>query len=236
LTDAGRAEEHMAPMRHDLAKSAFEEAKKKFEVGMMTRTSLLGAESDLRTTEANLARVRLNLEEIQASSAAPRDEISAPLVGSRDFVSERLRLDILAAQQRLTALQQQLQETQMRVEVGTAGPVALLEVQSEVVRANADFLGLAMKLDLRKRFLTEHLEVPDIERQVQRADLMRDADVAKQRLALAKERLANVHRMFEIGQADQIEVKRAELDVLERQADTQLIAKRLQLLDATKKE
>ena len=35
----------------------------------------------------------LDLEETKASGEAPRDELYAPLVGGRDFVSERLEID-----------------------------------------------------------------------------------------------------------------------------------------------
>ena len=41
----------------------------------------------------DLEKSLLDLEEIKASGEAPRDELYAPLVGGRDFVSERLEID-----------------------------------------------------------------------------------------------------------------------------------------------
>ena len=35
----------------------------------------------------------LDLEEVKASGEAPRDELYAPVVGGRDFVSERLEIE-----------------------------------------------------------------------------------------------------------------------------------------------
>ena len=234
LTTAAQAEEQLVAMRLDLARTALEEARRKFEVGLLTRTSLVAAESALRGMESRLAKIRLDTEEIQATSRAPRDEISAPLVGSRDFVTERLRGDLRAAEQRLSLAEAATLEARRRYEVGTASPLALREAETDVTRAKSDLQRLAAKLALRKQFVAGGVEVADVERRMQRLELQHDADIAETLLKLAQDRLANLQKKYEIGTADQIELKRAELDVLERRAELASIGKRLKMLEAAK--
>ena len=67
-------------------------------------------------------RARYNIEEITATSQPPRDELSAPLVGGRDFVKDRIMLDLAAAQERLTTAEKVYSETERRARVGAAFP------------------------------------------------------------------------------------------------------------------
>jgi len=164
-------------------------------------------------------------------AAPPRDEISASVVGSRDFVGERLRLDLIAAQQRLSSVEAAAGTAQRRVEVGTASRVALLEGQAELSRAKSDLRRIASALDLRKEVISRSIPPADAERRLQRLELMSEADVARTLHQLAEERVANLRRLHEIGRADQLELKRAEVEVLERRAEMEAIARRLQLLD-----
>jgi len=69
---------------------------------------------------------------------------------------------------------------------------------------------------------------------MQRLELQHDADVAQTLLKLAEDRLANLRTKYEVGTADQIEVKRAELDVLERRLEVASIGKRLKMLEVAK--
>jgi len=163
-------------------------------------------------------------------AAPPRDEISASVVGSRDFVGERLRLDLIAAQQRLSSVEAAAGTAQRRVEVGTASRVALLEGQAELSRAKS-VAASASALDLRKEVISRSIPPADAERRPQRLELMSEADVARTLHQLAEERVANLRRLHEIGRADQLELKRAEVEVLERRAEMEAIARRLQLLD-----
>jgi len=163
-------------------------------------------------------------------AAPPRDEISASVVGSRDFVGERLRLDLIAAQQRLSSVEAAAGTAQRRVEVGTASRVALLEGQAELSRAKS-VAASASALDLRKEVISRSIPPADAERRLQRLELMSEADVARTLHQLAEERVANLRRLHEIGRADQLELKRAEVEVLERRAEMEAIARRLQLLD-----
>ena len=103
LDSALAADRALAALRVQVAREAHESARADFEVGTLSRQSLLEAAAALRAAELAYAAVELTAAEAQASAASPRDELWAPLVNGRDFVRERLLLRAAAAQDRLTA-------------------------------------------------------------------------------------------------------------------------------------
>ncbi len=82
-------------------KTAFLELKKEWSaqtenkcaLGLISNEETLTAKSASQEAAAELERAILDLEEVKASGEAPRNELYAPLVGGRDFVSERLEIE-----------------------------------------------------------------------------------------------------------------------------------------------
>jgi len=231
LLSAAQAEERLAVLRLEIARAAYEDARRGFEVGLVGRASLAAADAERRAAEASVLRIRLDQEEIRATAAPPRDDIAAPMVGSRDFVSERLRLELPAAQQRLTAAEQEAAEVERRYQVGAVHRLALLDAQAEVARAKRELQRLAGKLDLRQAFLQQGLSVAEVENRLARLELLNDAELARQLHAVAEERLEDLRQRHAVGLVDRIEVMRAEVDVLKRAAELQAISRRLEAID-----
>lgn len=231
LLSAAQAEERLAVLRLEIARAAYDDARRGFEVGLVGRASLAAADAERQAAEASVLRIRLDQEEIRATAAPPRDDIAAPMVGSRDFVSERLRLELPAAQQRLTSAEQEAAEVERRYRVGAVHRLALLDAQAEVARAKRELQRLAGKLDLREAFLQQGLSVAEVENRLARLELLNDAELARQLHAVAEERLEDLRQRHAVGLVDRIEVMRAEVDVLERAAELQAISRRLEAID-----
>jgi hypothetical protein len=231
LMAATQADLQLAAMRLELARTAFDDAKRKFDVGVIGSAALAAAEAELRSEERDVARIRLNQEEIQLTSAPPRDDIAAPIAGSRDFASERLRLDMAAAQQRLRSLESALDEVERRHRVGAASPVALLDAQVEVARANGELRLLASRFGLRREFLEDDISLQQVETRLQRLELMHEADLVRRLHSLSEARLTNLRRLRELGTVEQLEVMRAEVEMLERSMELQRIGRQLQMLN-----
>lgn len=234
LTAVAQAEYQVLLMRYDLARVAFAEARARFDTGVIGRESLAAAEAELRSMETRVARIRLNLEEIRAAAAQPRDEISAPRVGDRDFVSERLRLDLAGAQQLLTSAELAVDEAERRHRVGATSGLALQEPQIALAHARSEMQRLAGMLDLREAFLEENLAVADVERRVQRHELVVEAERVRILHGIAVDRLANLRERQAVGAAEQLEVMRANVQVMERQMEMLQIARQLEMLDAAR--
>jgi len=236
LTAVARAEAMYAELRLQLARTAYQEAQRKYDVGVIDRASLALAEADLRVAEGNLALVRLNQEEIRASANPPRNEISAPLVGARDFVSERLQLELASAQARLALVRDSVADLERRVRLGMAERLPLLEAQAELARLEGELQVIAGRLELRREFLDQRLPVAEAERRLQQLELVHEADAVRGLYQVADERLKRLQELRAVGQADALEVKRAELQLLERAAELESVSRQLELLRAARPE
>jgi hypothetical protein len=227
LLAAANAELAIVAVRLDLARATAADARAKANVGAATLTSSGMADANLRAAEAQALRAKLNVEEIRLSAQAPRDELNAPLVGTRDFVAERIQADLFAAQQRLAAAEAARDEVERRVRVGAAGEIERLSAAVEVARARGAFGTLAERQVLRREFRTKGTAPEQLVRRLRVAELRFELLAAQEGVKLAAEQLALIRKRLPVGAADQIELLRAELQLRELQREAQLMVDQL---------
>ncbi len=220
-----KVDHDVAMLRLQVATEAHERAQKEFAAGVISREALLDAATDVRTAEVAVLRAKLNLAEVRATAAAPRDELWAPKVDQRDFVTERLKLEAAALQERLKTAEAQAAEAERRARAGVTAASDLEQAGMEAAEAKREFQLVAQRLMLREAFLKEGLAAEEVTRRARRAELMSDAELMQRRLELATTRLERAQARVEVGATTKLAVKRAEVDVLE--ATLQL--RRLQL-------
>jgi hypothetical protein len=230
LVQSAQADAELLRTRYELAKAEYEAARTRFQVGMAGRESLAAAEAQMREMALAIKRLQVDMAEIVATSAPPRRDLDAPLVGQRDFVRDRLMLDLESAQQILVATEQALKETRARVAVGTATNTAQLAAEAEVVLAREQMQLLHSRLQLRERFLRGEVEALALATLQREAELTLAHQRAAREISLARARLDLLRRQVAVGVAEQIEVKRAEIAVLEREMELHKIRAELAAL------
>jgi hypothetical protein len=235
LTDAARSEEALIRVRLDLARTELDEAQRKFDVGSGDRQSLLTAQRQLKAMEISLARIQLDAEEIRATSATPRNDLDAPPVGGRDFVRERLTLDLKGAQQELALAEQGAAEATRRVEIGVAAPTLRLQAESDLAKARARMQQLIAALDLRQRYLKGDIKRETLPAAVRRSELTLQLGSTQREIEAASARAAEVRSLVELGRASQLDAKRAEVELLERQLELKRIQQELEVLTGVKR-
>ena len=152
LLASARAEAMLAKIRVDLARAQADDVSLKVRVGASDQQSLDAATAELRDMEARRNRGALDIEEITASGLQPRDDLTAPLVGSRDYVKMRIEVDLTAVQARLKAAEGRQAIAERMARVG-AGPDVPATVAVDVASAKSEMSLLAEKLKLRAEFL-----------------------------------------------------------------------------------
>ena len=227
LLEAGQAQLHILAMRLDLARAQLAEARRKADVGAAGPESVAAAVAEQRAAETAVARAQLNVEEIRATSQPPRDDLNAPRAGGRDFVTERLRLALAAAQFRLNAAEAARDEASRRERLGIVGPLVPLEAELAVTEARARLASLAEREKLRREFLEAGTLVEELMRSQEQKHLQLEAMVAQQRVTLARERLSTLERGHAAGTVTQLEVLRAMVTLREREMELQALARRL---------
>jgi hypothetical protein len=135
---------------------------KQFKAGMAGTEAVAKAQAEERMMEARLARAMLNIKELQATAQPPRDELTAPLVGARDFVKDRIQLDLANAQdaqlrQNLIVAQELLNHAKARLEtmnkLWEVGSATRLELMRAEVELRERELEMEQLLQRRQRLL-----------------------------------------------------------------------------------
>jgi outer membrane protein TolC len=235
LTESVNAEMQLMETRLQLAEAEYQDARRRYETGTAGRDTLTAAEQQVREATAALRRLQLDLAEIRLTASSPRNELTAPLVGQRDFVRDRLMLELEKTERALAAAEQRASDLRSRVEIGTASPAALADAQAELLRATAEMRLLQRQLELRKQFLQNALDAEQVMREHRRTELTLRAQLAETELAAAQRRLGDLRSRADLGLAGTLEVKRAEVALLERQIELQRLRRELDVLRARAK-
>ena len=227
LLQSATADMALAATRLEIARAQHTDVSNKVKVGVLLSSSLSAAEAELRTMEAAAMRARLNVEEIKATAIPPRDDLNAPLVGARDFVTQRIQLDLAVAQGRLTATEEVLAEADRRVRVGAASELTRLDAELEVTRARAALGIAAERRKLRQEFVERATPAEQLASRLQHHQLRLDAMVGETAVRVARQRLDLITRQRAVGVVGEVEQLKAELELKEREMELQSIARQL---------
>lgn len=220
----------LAGARVEIAEKQLADVTHRVQVGAAGIEMQHAAERELGTMQARLNHLALDIMEIRVTSEAPRDDLNAPLVGERDFVRDRIQVELTAAQQQLVAAEATLAEADRRTRIGASPESARLEAAVGVARAEAAFNVLAQKLALRKEYLEKGTPVDQLLRRLDEAQVQQDMIVVRSRMGLAQDRLKQVERQRAVGVATEVDLLRAQLEVKEAEADMRALAQRAQTI------
>ena len=178
-------------------------------------------DSRLRLAEAQglLKRSELELQEARLTGQEPLDQISAPLVSGRDFVTERLQASLLAPEQALGIAKARAQAMRRRMEVGMARVTELVEEEARVLELEAALVSIRDKLDVRRRFASGLITAAQADLRVIESEAEQRVKALEPRIALARKHLADAQRRFEVGVWSHVEVAEARLRLSELEAD-----------------
>jgi hypothetical protein len=121
----------LARQRLLLVTSELEATERRVAVGVANNAEVLEGRIKVAEARAQVKSIELQIEEIRITGLEPRSEISAPRVSGRDFVTERLRIE-MSVPETVAALERaRVKEAETRVSVGVADPT---EVEAARVR------------------------------------------------------------------------------------------------------
>jgi multidrug resistance efflux pump len=111
----------------------------------------------------DLDKSLLNLDEVKASGVAPRDELYAPVLGGRDFVTERLKIQIKDVERDLELLGNRLDRSRQLVELGVVSGEELDRIQAEIAARKTTVDETRKRIDLRKRYVAGEVTAQEVE-------------------------------------------------------------------------
>jgi hypothetical protein len=221
----------MAGLQLQLAQTALDDAKRRVSVGAAEPNLVASAERDVRLAQIRLDRASLETAEVQLSVRPVRDEITSPLVKGRDFVTERLQLDLKSSGISLSAAEALRKNAQTRFAVGLIGDVELAEADVTLLRAQSEVQLIQDQLALRSRFIAGGLTPLQTMRQQALLAARSELKLAESSLALAMKRADLVKKRAAVGTADERDSLAAQLDVLSKRADIEALRARIRNLE-----
>lgn len=223
-------ERKLMAMRLERAKQSLAVAQQAYATGSTKRQSVLDAEWQLQRALFEEQRITVDMEELRRTAMPPRNELWAPTVGDRDFVMERLRIEAASAQEQLRTAESQVEAVRTAFRLGSQTANELSTVEEAFARNEGALERVARKLRLRERAISERMPMEQLAQQLQLGDAQTDLRTVQKLLTLAEARLEVVTRNAATGGATLLDVKRAEVDVLERRVEQERLARQLQVM------
>ncbi len=188
----------------------------------------------IKNAELDLKRSLSNLEEVRMSGDIPRNELYAPLVGIRDFVSERMKIEIEEAEVVLENLGIHLDRVKRLVEEKAIRGDEMAQIQAEIANRKMMIQKIQERLDLRRRFLEGAVTAREVEIGDRMTGAERNLQLARSRTEVLKEELARMQGLEAQGSVTSMEVRQMEYALAAAEAQLKLAALEKDVLEKLK--
>jgi hypothetical protein len=228
----------IAKQRLALAAQQLRDVQQSVSVGIESPETERDVRFKVAEAEVELKSIELDIAEIRATGREPANALSAPLISGRDFVTERLRVEMSVPAAALEVEKARAQATRARFEVGMAKGIEVEETATRVIELESAVEVFQQKIGIRQTFLkggvapaAADLRGLEAETDLRRRGLARRIDFARRHVQDVKGRI-------DVGTANPLNLAEAQLRLQELQlamtkADYDLLLIRKQL-DAAK--
>jgi hypothetical protein len=224
----------LAKQRLALASEQLRSTQERVSIGLAAPEAVLEAQFKVREAEAELKSTDLDIAEVQAAGREPMTTVSAPLVAGRDFVTERLKLEMSVPAAALEVEKARQHEVRARFEVGLGSAADVEAAGARVIELESALEVFRRKLEIRKAFLKGGVPpaIADLRGLEAEADLRRTT--LGQRVEFARRQVQEIQGKIDIGTADPLKLAEARLHLqqleLERsKAELELLLIRKQM-------
>jgi len=248
LAEASAAVE-LAEARLGLAETQFAEVQKQVSAGQVDETSLAVSDLELSQIRRELERTRLDYQEIQASGNPVRNQLSAPLVAGRDFVSERLRLELAALHDRVRMTRATLQQAEREVATGVSDGRSVGQMQHEISAVRKPEAGaevplvrmdemwenemrdVEQQLDLRASYLAGRQSAQEVAARARLSQARSRLERAMAKSAMTRANADIARRSFSMGTLPSLDLKHVEFELIASDIEERLARLEVQHLE-----
>ena len=219
----------------ELKKERADEANKRFSLGLVAEDEALTAKLGVERSASDLERSVLDLEEVNVSGETPNDELYAPLIGGRDFVSERLEIEKKVLKLDLDLRRARTERAlRQRIAVGVLPKSALDEFLASLAGQEAAIEEIESRLTLRRRFLAGEISAGELEIQARMSAAEKDLKEARSSIDMLRTRLEDLRAKEAAGLITSDEVKGAQLGLDFAQSKADLALEQIEILKTIK--
>ena len=189
------------------------------ELGAKSVRDAIEAQVSVAVAEATVRSLELDLEEVRITGREPFDDLSAPLAGGRDFVSERLRIDMSAGEAGLAFEEQRLAEAERRLELGILDLKEVDLARARAAELEAAVEAIRRKIEVRGQVLSGG--IGEIEAGLRALEIEAEQRLRsiEPRIRIANNELERAEQALQLGTLDEIAVSQARLRRLQVESD-----------------
>ncbi len=185
----------------------------------------------VENAELDLKRSLLNLEEVKMSGDIPRNELYAPMVGGRDFVSERLIINKKEIELVMEQLGIHLERIEQLVEQSMVRGDELNQIQMELANRKLMINKIQQRLDLRTRFLAGEVTAQEVEIQDRMSGAERNLHLAQSKVDSLNDQLKRLKALEAQGEISHTEVVQMQYALDAAQAELKLATLEMDVLE-----
>ena len=224
----------LAQQRHALATQRLRDVQQRVSIGVEPQESMTDARIKVSEAEAELKSIELDIAEIKATGREPMNTLSAPLVSGRDFVTERMHVEMTVPAVALGAEKARVQTARTRFEVGLTKAIEVEEAESRLIDLESAVEVFQRKIAIRQTFLKGGLPGPEADLRGLEAETDLRRTALARRIGVARKHVTDLKGRIETGTANSLNLAEAELRLQELQlemskADYELLLIRKQL-------
>lgn len=209
-------------------------AEMRFSNGLVREEEYRVIQIAAKRAELDWNKSLLNLDEVKASGAAPRNELYAPEVGGRDFVSERLKIEIKEIELDLELFRSRVERLKQLVEKGLVQGDEFGLIQSEIAARKVTIDKIQKRLDLRKRFVAGEITAQEVEIKDRMTVAERNLHLAQSRVDSLSEQLKRLKTLETKGMISPLEIKQMQYALDAAQAELELATLEMDVLKKLK--
>ncbi len=209
-------------------------AEMRFSNGLIREEEYRVIQIAAEQAELDLKKSLLNLDEVKASGDVPRNELYAPLVGGRDFVSERLKIEIEMIELDSEQFRTRVERFRQLVEKGLARGDELNQIQAEIAARKVMIDKIQKRLELRKRFVAGEITAQEVEIKDRMTVAERNLHLARSKVDSLKEQLKRLKSLEAQRMINPMEIKQMQYALDAAQAELELAALEMDVLKKIK--
>jgi hypothetical protein len=211
----------------EFKKASASKAETQASAGLIREDDSLAIKLGAERSALDLQRALLDLDEVKASGEIPHNELYAPAVGGRDFVSERMAIERKVLELDLGLRRARLERLTQRFDLGLVPRDGLDEFMASTAVQEAGIGDIEKRLDLRKRFLAGTITAEEVEIEDRMTAAERDLRQARSTVDSLKKRLESLQAKEAVGMISNTEVQQAQfgLSYAEAQLSLALVEK-----------
>ncbi|MFC1627621.1 hypothetical protein ACFL3H_00735 [Gemmatimonadota bacterium] len=227
-------EMQLAGAQLQLLRTRVSEIRDQVEGGLAHEAVLRTATFEMRGAELHYTRLQLDREEISLSGREPQQNVSAPRIGGRDFVSERLELEIARTSDECELVEAGLTRTRELIEQGMLNRSESLEQEAALSSLKLHLRYLTSLHDLRAQFLEGKISRDKVEQEALLAEAESRLDHTS--LAAAQVELRRVEELYQKGAVTESELMQARIKVITAEFKLQQVLVRIEQLASAASE